>query len=420
MSLLPIDDARAYVMSLASALPTVTVPAREAIGLVLAEAVAAAEDVPPFESSAVDGYAVRAASLRSASPSSPVELVVVGEVAAGASTDRVLGEGEAIRIMTGAPVPAGADAIVMVEDTERLGVVHSVGGDNVERVRITASVNEGDARRAAGSDVRRGTHLYDAGTCITAAMSAVLASTNVAMVPVVRRPRVGVLSTGDELVIDDRPLQPGEIRESNRTMLLGMVDAAGCEAVDLGTVRDDEAVLEGVLRHAARTCDAIVSSGGVSMGDYDVVKAVLTRLATMRWMQIAIKPAKPFAIGVIEDGGRSVPVFGLPGNPVSSFVSFEVLARPALRAMAGHASPWRPSVDAIADEPLRRRTDGKVHFMRVVASFGADGRVHVVPVSAQASHQLAATSLANAIVEVPDGDGVPAGAPVRTMLLSLA
>ncbi|MFZ9628148.1 MAG: gephyrin-like molybdotransferase Glp [Ilumatobacteraceae bacterium] len=416
MSLLPIDDARSYVMSLVSPLPAVSVPARDAIGLVLADPVAAAEDVPPFESSAVDGYAVRAASRRPASAADPVGRGVVGEVAAGAGTTVVLGDGQAIRIMTGAPVPAGADAIVMVEDTERLGI----GADGAERVRVTTSVTEGDARRPAGSDVRAGTHLYDAGTCVTPAMSAVLASANVSTVRVVRRPRVGVLSTGDELVGDDRPLEPGQIRESNRTMLLGMVTAAGCEAVDLGTVRDDEAALEDVLRRAATTCDAIVSSGGVSMGDYDVVKAVLTRLATMRWMQIAIKPAKPFAIGLLDGDGRGVPVFGLPGNPVSSFVSFEVLARPALRAMAGHASPWRTAVEAIADEPLRRRTDGKVHFMRVIATFGADGRVHVVPVSAQASHQLAATSLANGIAEVPDGDGVAAGSPVRTMLLSLA
>jgi molybdopterin biosynthesis enzyme len=175
-----------------------------------------------------------------------------------------------------------------------------------------------------------------------------------------------------------------------------------------------------VLREAAEHCDAIVTSGGVSMGDYDVVKAVLSRIADMRWMQIAIKPAKPFAFGLLARAdGSQVPVFGLPGNPVSSLVSFEVLARPALRRMAGHHAPQRREVQAVADLPLPRSTDGKTHLMRVFASFWPDGRVHVVPVGAQGSHQLAATSLANAIAVVPDGDGVPAGSPVRVLLLSL-
>jgi molybdenum cofactor synthesis domain-containing protein len=195
---------------------------------------------------------------------------------------------------------------------------------------------------------------------------------------------------------------------------------AGCEAVDLGTVRDDEAALEAVLHDAAAQYDAIVTSGGVSMGDYDVVKAVLSRIADMRWMQIAIKPAKPFAFGMLASGERQVPVFGLPGNPVSSWVSFELLARPALRQMAGHLHPQRTAVEAVADDGLRRRPDGKIHYMRVVAAFGADGRVHVRSVGAQGSHQLAATSLANAIAEVPDGDGVVPGGVVHTILISVA
>jgi molybdenum cofactor synthesis domain-containing protein len=393
-------------------LEVITVPARQAVGLVLARGVAAAEDVPPFANSAVDGYAVRVASVSGASPGSPVVLPVVAEVAAGASTDRVLGDGEAIRIMTGAPVPAGTEAIVMVEDTARV--------DGGSRVSITASVEMGAAVRAAGDDVRRGTPLFDAGTVITPAISAVLASSNVVDVQVVRRPRVAVLSTGDELVDDGSPLQAGQIRESNRTMLAGLVAEAGCEVIDLGIVRDDEASLEAVLRSAAAAYDAIVTSGGVSMGDYDVVKAVLSRIADMRWMQIAIKPAKPFAFGLLDDGtGRRVPVFGLPGNPVSSLVSFELLARPALRAMAGDPRIHRPTVSAVADDGLRRRSDGKVHYMRVRAAFGDDGRVHVRSVGAQASHQLAATSLANGIAVVPDGDGVAPGADVRTLLIGV-
>lgn len=401
-----IADARALVLQHCEVLPPVSTPFRAAIGTVLAAEVVAGEDVPPFANSAVDGYAVRAESVQAA----PVELPVVGEVAAGAFTDHVLQPGEAIRIMTGAPVPDGTDAVVMVEDTERL--------DGGTRVRVLKPVDAGAAVRAAGDDVRVGASLYPAGTLITPAVAAVLASVNAAVVSVVPRVRVAVLSTGDELVDDGGPLAPGQIRESNRTMLHGLVHDAGCEAVDLGIVRDDEAELEAVLREAARTCDAIVTSGGVSMGDYDVVKAVLSRIAEMHWMQIAIKPAKPFAFGLLDDGaGRPVPVFGLPGNPVSSLVSFELLARPALRQMAGHPQPARPWVSAVADHGLGRRPDGKVHYQRVVALFGDDGRVHVQSVGAQGSHQLAATSMANAIAELPDGDGVAVGGTVRTMLL---
>ncbi|MEQ1699883.1 MAG: gephyrin-like molybdotransferase Glp [Ilumatobacteraceae bacterium] len=411
--MIDITEARTHVLERCPAAAPVMVPCREATGLVLAAPVVAAEDVPPFANSAVDGYAVIAASVADA----PVELPVVGEVAAGAYTDHVLQAGEAIRIMTGAPVPAGADAIVMVEDTEMLNDTERVGGG--ARVLIKRSVDAGVAVRSVGDDVREGTALYPAGTFVSPAVAGVLASVNAAIVSVVPRARVAVLSTGDELIDDGSPLQPGQIRESNRTMLLGAVRDAGCDAIDLGIVRDDEAVLEAVLRDAADRYDAVVTSGGVSMGDYDVVKAVLSRIADMRWMQIAIKPAKPFAFGLLAgSSGRSIPVFGLPGNPVSSLVSFELLARPALRQMMGHTAIDRPLVAAIADDGLGRRPDGKTHYMRVFAAFEADGRVHVRTVGAQGSHQLAATSLANAIAVVPDGDGVAAGEPVATMLLA--
>ena len=243
--------------------------------------------------------------------------------------------------MTGAPLPPGADAVVMVEDTEVT--------EDGRRVRIDRPAVLGDAVRRAGDDVHKGDLLFPAGTELRPAVVGVLASVGLASVRVVSRPRVGVLSTGDELVEDGGPLGPGQIRESNRTMLLGAVGQAGCTPIDLGLVRDDEAALEAVLADAAVRCDAVVTSGGVSMGDFDIVKAVLGRLATMRWMQIAIRPAKPFAFGLLSGPDRPVPVFGLPGNPVSSLVSFELLARPALRQMMGHRHA-RP-----APRPRRRR-----------------------------------------------------------------
>ena len=376
----------------------------EAFGLVLAADVIATETVPPFDNTAVDGYAVRAADVVDAS-TTPVRLEVVGEIAAGAGPgERILGAGEAIRIMTGAPIPPGADAVVMVEDTERIGD---------DAVLVSASVDPGSSVRPAGDDVVPGDVLFTAGALVTPAVLGVLATVNARVVSVHPKVSVAVLSTGDELVDDGRPLAPGEIRESNRRMLAAALSAAGCAVTDLGIVRDDEDELERVLRDAAASHDAVVTSGGVSMGDYDVVKAVLGRIAEMRWMQVAIKPAKPLAFGLL--GGT--PVFGLPGNPVSSLVSFEMFARPALRRMMGHQRLARPSVVAVADADLVRRPDGKTHLMRVTAFFGDDGRCHVAPVRAQGSHQLAATSTANAIAVVPDGDGVPAGADVAALLL---
>ncbi|HUF98316.1 MAG TPA: gephyrin-like molybdotransferase Glp [Ilumatobacter sp.] len=403
----PLVDAQSFVLGQCPPLAPTVVGFNEAIGMVLAAEVVAAELVPPFDNTAVDGYAVVAASIATAGDE-PVELPVVGEVAAGATTDHVLRPGEAIRIMTGAPMPDGADAVVMVEHTERV-----TASDGTDRVRISASVRPGAAVRPAGSDVQPGDVVFTAGIEVTPAVAGVLASINARSVSAFPRARVAVLSTGDELIEHGGPLAPGQIRESNRPMLAGLLREAGCDVVDMGVVPDDEAMLETVLRSAAADCDAIVTSGGVSMGDYDIVKAVLGRIADMHWMQIAIKPAKPFAFGTIE----GTPIFGLPGNPVSSLVSFEMLARPALRRMMGHARLARPSVVAITDDDINRAADGKLHLLRVIAEFADDGRCHVRAARSQGSHQLAATALSNAIAVVPDGDGLPAGTEVAVVML---
>ena len=389
----PLEDAQAFVLESCPPSEPVMMAREQAGGLVLADVVMSTEIVPPFNNTAVDGYAVRSVDVATV----PVELTVVGEIAAGAAPDGNVGPGETIRIMTGAPMPPGADAVVMVEYSERLG--EDDAGN--ERVRLNESVAAGTAIRGAGDDVVVGEELFFEGTQITPAIEGVLASINAQEVRVYPRLKVAVLSTGDELITDGSPLAPGQIRESNKIMLAGMLAEAGCQVVDIGVVRDDEVELERVLRAAAVECDAIVSSGGVSMGDYDVVKAVLGRIADMTWMQMAIKPAKPFAFGKLD----GVPVFGLPGNPVSSMVSFELMARPALRRMMGHTQLARTSVVAIVDHDLRRNADGKVHFMRVNGGFAEDGRYHVAPVNAQGSHQLAATASADAMAVVPDGDG---------------
>ena len=405
--MIPLEDARRYVLERCPLLPATAVPLAGALGTVVVEPVVAAEDVPPFANTAVDGYAVQAADTAGA----PVELRSIGVLPAGAAATEPVRAGEALRIMTGAPVPAGADAVVMVEDTE------AVATDEGDRVRILRPAMPGDAVRPAGSDVPAGTVVLPAGTEIEPAHLGVLASIGALTVTVRPRPRVGVLSTGDELVEGDGPLAPGQIRESNRPLLLALVERAGCVPVDLGLVRDDEAAITAAISGAVAGCDAVVTSGGVSMGDFDLIKVVLDRIADMRWMQVAIKPAKPFAFGIVARGDAPVPVFGLPGNPVSSLVSFEVLARPALRQMAGHAELDHPRVRALADEDFPRRADGRLHLVRTYGHFGPDGRWHVRATGAQGSHQLAATAGANGLAYLPDGTGAATGDELDVLLI---
>ncbi len=403
MALIPLDDARTYVLGACAPLAPITVPLAAALGRVTAAAVVSGEAVPPFDNSAMDGFAVRAADTACA----PVRLAVVATLAAGEAPSVEVGPGQAVRIMTGAPLPPGADAVVMVERT--------APGDDGASVEIQVTVAPGTACRRTGDDLSPGDVVAAVGVVLSPGHLGVLASVGITDVVVFPSARVGVLSTGDELVSGSGPLRPGQIRDSNRPTLCALVVQAGCQAVDLGTVADDEEAITEAFKTAAATCDAVVTSGGVSMGDFDLVKVVLDRLGDMRWMQVAIRPAKPFAFGLVD----ATPVFGLPGNPVSSMVSFELLARPALRKIMGHpSSAWsRPAVAGVADEGLGRRPDGKTHFVRVVATVGDDGRHHVRSAGGQGSHHLSAMAAANALAVLPDGDGVEAGAPVAVMLL---
>ena len=401
MALVPLEEAQAHVLAACAPLHPSAVRLADALGLVASVAITAEAAVPPFDNSAMDGYAVRAADTEGA----PVELADLGTLAAGAASALTVGTGQALRIMTGAPMPEGADAIVMVELTE----VGSAPGT----IRITEPVAHATSVRRAGSDIAVGDVVLSPGTVLTPGVLGVLASLGAARAPAHRRPRVGVVSTGDELVAPGDPLGPGQIRDSNRPMLLALVAQTGCTPVDLGIVRDDREALVAAISEGAASCDALVTSGGVSVGDFDLSKEVLDELGDMRWMQIAIRPAKPFAFGVVA----GTPVFGLPGNPVSSLVSFELLARPALRRLLGHTELYRPHVLAVADADLRRSPDGKTHFVRAVSSLEADGRHHVAPVTGQGSHQLAAMVAADALVVLPDGEGVAAGDDVSVLLL---
>ncbi len=416
-----VEDAVSHVLEGCAPLAARPTPVGSSPGLVLAADVVATEAVPPFANTAMDGYAVRAADVAGAAPGSPVTLPVVAEVAAGHPATRVLAAGEAMRIFTGAPIPDGADAVVMVERTERVERGDGAGG---QAVRIDLAVEPGNHVRAAGEDLKPGEVVFGAGDEVTPARLGVMTSLGIREVMAHPRPRVGVLSTGDELVTGTEPLRPGQIRDSNRPTLLALVAEAGCEPVDLGRAPDDEAAITAAIARGASTCDAVLTSGGVSMGDIDLVKVVLDRMGEMRWMQVKVRPAKPLAFGRVPgpDGRGRVPVFGLPGNPVSSMVSFALFARPGLRRLAGHPDErlHLPRLAAIAGEPMPRHPDGKTHFVRVAVEVdaAAGGVLRVRSSGGQGSHQLGAMARAGGLAVLPDGDGVAPGGAVTVILLA--
>ena len=405
MTLMAIDQVLRLTLGATSPLEPVVVKLDESLGCVLAETIVSTDDIPPFANSSMDGYAVRSADTLEG----PVVLQVVDTALAGRPSSKVIGAGEAIRIMTGAVLPAGADGVCMVELT------HS--NDGGATVVIQAPVGLGQFVRSPGDDLRSGVLVFDEGEVVGPAHLGVLASLGRETVRVHPRPRVGVLSTGDELTEGPGTLAPGQIRDSNRHALLGLVRSSGFVAVDLGIVDDDRARLTASIENAGASCDAVLTSGGVSVGDADLVKVVLDELCggTMRSLSVAVRPAKPFAFGRLA--ASSTPVFGLPGNPVSSLVSFELLVRPALRQMAGHSALFRPVIAAIADESLERGADAKVHVVSVRARVGDDGRIHVSSAGSQASHVLSSMARANALSLLPDGNGVAAGGEVETLLL---
>lgn len=378
----PLADAQRDVLAGVRRLEAQAVDLDRALGLVLAEDVTAPHDVPPFPNSAMDGFAVVGADVASG----PAELEILEDVAAGHVATATVRSGAAIRIMTGAPLPPGADTVVRVEDTE-------VAGD---RVRVTVAVPVGTAVRQAGGDVAAGSVVFEAGTVITPPHLGVLATLGVSAPVVYRNPRVAVLSTGDEVVQPETlELAPGMIRDSNRPLLKGLLDETGVEVGDYGIVPDDAALLRRTLRTAAAECDVVVTSGGVSMGDYDLVKQVLTELGSVALWKVAMQPAKPFAFGAID----GTPLFGLPGNPVSVFVAFENFLRPALLTMRGSHAVFRPVTTAVWGEGVS--TDpAKTVFLRVVRT---DGVARLA--GAQESNVLSATARADGLAVVETGVG---------------
>ena len=395
----PLPEVRAEVLASMRRLQSESVPYTEAVGRVLAEPVVAAADVPHFANSAMDGFAVRADDV--AEPGAVLE--VVADVPAGQVATVPVGEGQAIKIMTGAPMPEGADTVVRVEETS----------EDDGKVHIGTSVEAGSHIRPAGGDIRAGQTVFEPGVRMGPMHVGVLATIG-AVAPVVsRRPLVAVMSTGDELQPPETPtLGPGMIRDSNRPMLHALVSDAGADVMDLGRVPDDADTLRASMGRAAAEADAIVTSGGVSMGDYDVTKLVLRDEVGVDFMQVAMKPGKPFGFGHI--GGT--PFFGLPGNPVSVFVSFEQLTRPSLLAMQGAMAVLRPRVTGVAGEKLSS-DPAKEDFLRVRIVSHETEELRVIQTGAQASNVLSGAAAADAFAVIPHGVGtVEEGQPVTLEL----
>jgi len=384
-------------------LEPIDIPLLDAIGLTLASDVVAPWPLPSFDNSAMDGYAVRSVDVASASEAAPVALPVLGDVAAGDSGALVVAPGTTVRIMTGAPMPEGADAVVPVERTD--------GG--TQTVRITASAAPGAYVRRAGEDVVAGTVVLSAGDVVSERSVAVLASVGCAHVPVVRRPHVVVISTGDELVEVGHPLAPGQIVDSNGLMIVALARAAGASAWRTPHSHDVDDEFRGLLDAALRNADVVVTSGGVSMGAFDTVKAVLSESGEAEFVKVAQHPGMPQGCGRL--GAKHIPIVTLPGNPVSSFVSFEIYVRPLIRRLMGRTELTRPTEPATLLEPIDS-PPGKQQYVRAVLEVGDDGRRSVRPIGRQGSHVVGALAMAQALVVLPpDVTRVEAGETVAVL-----
>ncbi len=399
--MLTVEEARQRMLDTITVLPTETIGILDSLGTVLAEDVYASENIPPFNNSAMDGFAVVAADVSNASKTDPVQLSVLETIQAGHAPTVSVRRGSAARIMTGAMMPEGADTVAMQEVTELEG----------DQVTIFEGVETDENVRFTGESVEQGDLVMSTGKVIRPQEIAMFASLNRSEVEVYKRPRVAVVSTGDELTPLGAPLAAGKIRDSNRYGICAQIEEAGCYPVNVGIARDDEAETERKFRQALDGADALITSGGVSVGEFDVVKAVLSKLGEINFWRVAMKPGKPQAYGIAD--GK--PIFGLPGNPVSSLVVFELFVRPALLKMAGHSELLRPTFRAVLEENVSNK-DGRVSFMRSIITL-RDGKYHAKITGPQGSGILHSLVLANGFIVIPAGMTVSAGDTVEAQFM---
>jgi molybdopterin molybdotransferase len=402
--LIPVDEHLKRILESIDTLPAYDQPLLEVMGLPIAEDVTATLPLPAFDNSGMDGYAVVQRDVAEASEQRPVHLPVVGEIAAGAATIMAMSPGTAVRIMTGAPVPQGCDAVVPVEWTD--------GGTSA--VVIEQAPEVGQHIRRAGEDVKVGDRLVSEGDLIGPRQIGLLASVGTARVASRPRPRVVVISTGDELREPGEQLGRDSIYDGNSFMLAAAARAAGAIAYRVGIVRDDHEGFAEALSDQLVRADVVVTSGGVSKGAYDVVKEVLQEQGTVRFDEVAMQPGKPQGFGFV--GEDSTPIFTLPGNPVSSYVSFEVFVLPALRKMMGRKVLSRPMMRAVTSAPLQS-FQGKRQYVRARYEVGREGAT-VTPVGGHGSHLVGDLSEANALVVLAEQQTTVApGQPVPVLLL---
>ena len=436
--LLSVEAAREAILAGVEPVERERISTDSALGRALAKPVIAAVSLPPWPNSAMDGYAIVAADTGSAREDAPVELEVVGDVRAGAAPDVTVRSGTAARIATGARLPVGADAVVPVELTTPIGSDGQPGprgrdatGPMPAGCLVHEVVALGGSIRAEGSDLRAGEMLLDAGVAMTASAIALAAGAGVAQVEVYRRPRVGVLATGDEVRRPGEALGTAGIPDANGPGLRAQVAAAGAEAIDLGIASDDLSDVLKRLRGGIEVgADALIVSGGVSVGPYDVVKTAMETIGRVDLWRVAVQPGKPFAFGVTPrpDGGAPILVFGLPGNPVSSAVTFELFVRPAIRRLGGRRDLNRPADRGVLGERVTKG-HGRRAFLRVISERDPDGapvrdavgRVSLHLAGGQGSHVISALARADALAIIPETvDSLPAGADVAIWWLDTA
>jgi molybdopterin molybdotransferase len=415
-SMLTVDEALERVLAVFSRLPSETISIADGLGRVLVQDVRAELDLPPFANSSMDGYAVRSAEIAAARRDAPIGLEVIADIPAGTAPQVTVGAGQAARIMTGAPMPPGADTVVPVEETDDapkgVGREDRIAASVPPRVLIYAPRAAGDYVRPAGEDVTTGQVVLREGRMLRAADLGVLAGLGVPRIQVIRQPLVAVLSTGDEVLEVEEPLRPGKIRDTNGYTITALVQGLGARAIRLGIARDTVEDVRGHLQQAIDArADLILSTAGVSVGAFDVVKTVVDSLGALGFWKVRMRPGKPLAFGNVQ----GIPFLGLPGNPVSAMVSFDVFARPAIMKMAGHSLQATTAEAEVADA---MRSDGRQTYVRVKLE-RLDGKLIAHSTGNQSSGVLTSLVNADGLLIVPEGmTQVPAGTRLPVRLLT--
>ncbi len=417
--LITVEDALSRILKNIAPVQEETVPLVQSFGRVLSQPIVSTINVPPFANSAMDGYAVIAADTQSATRQSPVTLKIIDNIPAGETSTKEVTPGTAARIMTGAPMPAGANAVIRFEETSEYIPANGLADDDV---LLYGPVKNGDNVRLAGEDIKSGQTILEAGHKLRPQDVGVLAAIGQAEVPVYCRPRIAILATGDELVSINEPIGPGKIRNSNEYVQAAMVEKYGAEPIMLGIARDTVEDLTAKIKEGlAQNVDLFLTSAGVSIGDFDMVKTVLSDEGEMQFWQVAIKPGKPLAFGMLHHSGthKQTPLIGLPGNPVAAMVAFEVFARPAILKLAGKTNWEKPAIKATLDEDVTN--SGRRHYMRAFYYAHKDGyRVTTrgSGVTVQGSGILTSMVWANGLVVIPDNvTHLPKGSPIDVWIL---